>query len=297
MPRLRTIGFAALAALFAPALFALDIPNAEPAANAAVPGTMNYVEGAVTINGQFLNQSSVGSAVVAQGQVLATTNGRAEMLLTPGVYLRLGHDSAVKMDSPDLTNTVVDVEHGHAAVEVDQLYQQNDIHVLEDSVPVQLVKTGLYEFNANRGTMVVFDGEAAALKPNEKFETVKKGHELNLADVTTAKPAKFDEASLEQTGLYRWSSLRSDYLAQANQQMAGYYGYGYGPGWYWDPWMFDYTFLAPYGFYSPFGWGFYPMGWMGGWGWGGFYGGYGGGFYGRGGFGGFHGGGGFAHGR
>jgi len=278
MPRLRAIGIAALAALLTPALFALDTQNAEPEANAAVPGTMNYVEGAVTINGQFLNQQAVGSAVVEPGQVLATTNGRAEMLLTPGVYLRLGHDSAVRMQSPDLTNTVVDMEHGHADVEVDQLYQQNDIHVLEDNVPVQLVKTGLYEFNANRGTMMVFDGEAAALKPDEKFVTVKKGHELNVADVATSKPAKFDEASLEQTGLYRWSSLRSDYLAEANQQMAGYYGYGYGPGWYWDPWMFDYTFLGPYGFYSPFGWGFYPMG---GWGWGGFYGGYGPGFYGH----------------
>lgn len=301
MPRLRAIGIVALAALFAPALFALDTQNAEPEANAAVPGTMNYVEGAVTIDGQFLNQRSVGSAVVGPGQVLATTkNGRAEMLLTPGVFLRLGHDSAVRMQSPDLTNTVVDVERGHAAVEVDQLYKENDIHVLEDNVPVQLVKTGLYEFDANRGTVMVFDGEAAALRPDEKFVTATKGHELNLTDVATAKPAKFDEASLKQTGLYHWSSLRSDYLAQANQQMAGYYGYGYGPGWYWDPWMFDYTFLGPWGFNSPFGWGFYPIGW------GSFYG-YGPGFYGHGGFhggigfgGGFHGGGfggGGAHGR
>jgi len=292
MPRLRAIGILALAALLAPALFALDVQNAEPEANAAVPGTMNYVEGAVTINGQFLTERSVGSAVLGPGQVLATTNGRAEMLLTPGVYLRLGHESSVRMQSPDLTNTVVDLERGRADVEVDQLYKENDIHVLEANVPIQLVKTGLYEFDANRGTMLVFAGEAAALKPDEKFVTVKKGHELSLTDVATAGPVRFDEASLEQSGLYRWSSLRSDYLAQANQQMAGYYGYGYGygPGWYWDPWMFNYTFLGPWGFYSPFGWGFYPMGW----GWGGFYGGFRGGYYG-----GFHGGGfgGGGHGR
>jgi hypothetical protein len=48
------------------------------------------------------------------------------------------------------------------------------------------------------------------------------------------------------------------------------------PAGYWDPWFYGYTFIGPYPFYSPFGWGFYPFGY-----WGGF------GYYGRG----FHGGG------
>ncbi|HVT96880.1 MAG TPA: hypothetical protein VHE33_05185, partial [Acidobacteriaceae bacterium] len=74
----------------------------------------------------------------------------------------------------------------------------------------------------------------------------------------------------EQSGLYKWSSLRSDYLAQANNQLAAQYGEGYAPGWYWDPWMTGYTFLGPSPFYSPFGWGFYPFGYAGGY-WGGYY--------------------------
>ena len=76
-------------------------------------------------------------------------------------------------------------------------------------------------------------------------------------------------------GLYNWSRLRSQYLAEANNQIAGEYADmpGFNPGWYWDPWMWDYTYLGWDPFFSPFGWGFYP--------WGGFYGGYGGyGFYG-----------------
>ena len=84
--------------------------------------------------------------------------------------------------------------------------------------------------------------------------------------------------------LYNWSSLRSQYLAEANNQIAGEYAYepGFNPGWYWDPYMWDYTYLGWDPFFSPFGWGFYP--------WGGLYGGYG--FYGRGFYGGrgFHGG-------
>jgi hypothetical protein len=281
MPRLRKITITALAALFAPALFALDVPaatqNAQPANN-AVPGTLNYVEGSATLNGQTLGQRAVGSAMLEPGQTISTTNGRAEVLLTPGIFLRLAHDSAVQMVSPNLTNTVVKVERGRAAVEVDQLFKENDIHIVENNVPVQLIKTGLYEFDADRGAVLVFSGEAAVQKTNGKWETIKSGHDLNIAEGVTMKPAKFDVSQQEQSGLYRWSSLRSDYLAEANQQMAGYYGAGYAPGWYWDPYMYDYTFLGAYPFMSPFGWGFYPFGYMG-LGWGGYYGG---GFYGRG---------------
>jgi len=286
MPRLRTIAITALAALFAPALFALNTEyatqNAPAPTNPAVPGTLNYIEGSATINGQPLGQNAVGSAALEPGQTISTTTGRAEVLLTPGVYLRLGQNSAVRMISPDIINTAVAVERGRADIEVDQLFKQNDIHIVENNVPVQLVKTGLYEFDADNNSMFVFDGQAAIDKGNGHWTKVKASHEVSLAEGTAnLRPTKFDVSQQEQAGLYRWSSLRSDYLAEANQQMAGEYGAGYAPGWYWDPYMVDYTFLGAYPFYSPFGWGFAPFGW------GGYYGGfgpgyYGGGFYGHG---------------
>jgi hypothetical protein len=283
MPRVNRIAIVTLAALFAPALFAMDTQNA-PMTNPAAPGTLNYVEGSARLDGHPVTQSSVGSpaATLQAGQVLSTTDSRAEVLLTPGIYLRLGHNSAVKMISPDLTDTAVAVERGRVDVEVDQLFQQNNIHILLDHVPVQLVKTGIYEFNARRDTVMVVEGMAVAMRPNEKWVKVKNQRALELTDLATAKPRKFDVSALEQSGLFRWSSLRSDYLAEDNEEMAGAYGYGYAPGWYWDPYAWDYTFLGPYGFYSPFGWGFAPFGW--GWGWGGwgYPGFYGGGYYGRG---------------
>ena len=282
MPKLRNIWIAALAALFAPALFALDLQNVPAPTNPAVPGTLNYIEGSATLDGQPVGQTNIGSAKLESGQVLTTTSGRAEILLTPGVFLRLGHDSAVKMISPDIVDTAVAVEHGRAEIEVDQLFKENDLHVLEDNVPVQLIKTGLYEFNADNSSMFVFNGEAAIDKGDGHWSKIKSSHEVNLsAGAADINATKFNVNEAESSGLYKWSSLRSDYLAEANQQMAGEYGAGYSPGWYWDPYAFDYTFLGPYPFYSPFGWGFAPFGWGGYWG--GIYPGYyGGGFYGRG---------------
>ncbi|HEX3662502.1 MAG TPA: hypothetical protein VHU89_13790 [Acidobacteriaceae bacterium] len=251
-----------------------------------MPGTLNYIEGSANLDGQTLGQRAIGSATLAPGQVLSTTTGRAEVLLTPGVFLRLGHNTAVRMVSPDITNTVVAVEHGRATVEVDQLFKANDINVLEDHVPVQLVQTGLYEFNADRGTVLVFEGKAAIDKGHGHWATIKPKHEVNVtAGAAGVNPTRFNLERQEDTALLRWSSLRSDYLSEANQQMAREYAAGYAPGWYWDPYMYDYTFLGAYPFYSPFGFGYYPFGWGGGFygGYPGFYGGgYGGGYYGGG---------------
>jgi hypothetical protein len=286
MPRLRTMFTFALAALFAPALFALDTQIAPAPTNPAVPGTLNYIEGSANLNGQTVGRDAIGSATLAPGQVLSTTTGRAEVLLTPGVFLRLGHNSAAQMVSPDITNTVVDVQRGRATVEVDQLFKENDIHVLEDHVPVQLVQTGLYEFDADRGTVLVFSGKAAIDKGNGHWATIKPDHEVNVtAGAADVNPTKFNVNRQEEAGIYRWSSLRSDYLSEANQQMAAEYAPGYEPGWYWDPYMYGYTFLGPYAFNSPFGWGYYPFGWGAG-----FYGGYYPGFY-PGYYGGYYGGG------
>src|SRR5260370_36365488 len=73
------------------------------------------------------------------------------------------------------------------------------------------------------------------------------------------KPEKFDKEQV-QDDLYRWSSLRSSYLAEANVDRAQDYQVGswYGAGWDWDPYYGAYTFIPGNGIvYSPFGWGFY----------------------------------------
>ncbi len=253
------------------------------------PGTVNYVEGAVYLDGQPLGRNAVGSTQMAAGQVLQTHEGKAEILLNPGIYLRVNDHSTVKMISPYITPTQIAILRGQASVEVDQLLKQNVVQILDHGVTTQLVKAGYYEFNANDGRAMVFKGQAEVEYAPGKWAEIKGDHEMTLQQGVKENEAKFRPDPREDL-LMQWSKLRSQYLAEANEQMAPeFYGPGFYPGWYWDPWMWDYTFIGAGPFYSPFGWGFYPLGWDG---WGGFYGG----FYGRGfgglhgGFGGFHGG-------
>src|SRR4029077_9851569 len=92
----------------------------------ARPGTVNYVEGQVSLDSQPLDEKSVGSTEVDAGQSLTTENGKAEVLLTPGVFLRLGSESSVRMISSSLIDTQIELSHGKAMVEVDQIYPQNN---------------------------------------------------------------------------------------------------------------------------------------------------------------------------
>jgi hypothetical protein len=238
--------------------------NADSNRRTAMPGTLNYVEGQASMGDQKLDSRSVGSANLQNGQVLETGNGKAEILLTPGVYLRLGNNSSVKMVSSNLTNTQVALNQGEAMLEVDQIYPQNNIHISQSGADTRVVKTGLYDFDASDQMVRVFDGKAI-VSADDRNTTVKKGHEVAL-NAGKIKAQGFDEKAVTQNDdLYRWSSLRSEYLSQANVATARTYfvngGYGpgwWGPGWYWDPWFAGFTFLPGSGFfYNPFGWGFY----------------------------------------
>ena len=250
-------------------LLAVPISFADTNKNSAIPGTVNYVEGEVSIGAQDLNSKSIGSTQVDPGQSLTTATGKSEMLLTPGIFLRLGDHTSAQMVSSSLTNTQVAINEGEAMLEVDELHPQNDVRIAEAGVTTRIVKTGLYDFDANHNIVRVIDGKAE-VQENDHNITVKGGHQLALNTTDKLKPTSFDKKNFEATDLYRWSSLRSDYLAEANVDAArtyyvnGFYGPGWiGPGWYWDPWFAGYTFIPGDGiFYNPFGWGFYSPFWV-----------------------------------
>jgi len=242
LSRLRVFAGLLLAALMAAPLWGANTP---------LPGTVNYVEGQASLGGQALSSKSIGSVELRPGESLSTENGMAEILLTPGVFLRLGDNSSVRMVSPRLTNTEVNLSRGRALVEADQLYKANDVRVTVGNATTRLLKTGLYGFDADRGEVRVFSGQAWVLEGERQVKVNPAGK---------LKAAKFDKRSYEGD-LYRFSKLRSDYLAQANAQAARVYvNYGWWPGagWWWNPWFGGYTFIPAAGvFYSPFGWSFY----------------------------------------
>ena len=248
-------------ALLATAAFAIADTNSPP------PGTLNYVEGQVLVQGQKQTQKSVGSTYLEPNQELSTGNGYAEMLLTPGAYLRLGNDSEVRMISPGLADTQVQLMKGSAMLEVDELFKENNMSVVVGGATTRVEKQGLYDFSANSPSVKVLDGKAVTYEGDRRL-SLKKGREVLLAEGRPFAVQKFDKTQVENDPLYRWSDLRSEYATNSNVQEANSLwaeGGWWGPGWYWDPFWMDFAWMPGWGMgWGPFGWPFFSP-WAVGW--------------------------------
>ena len=229
------------------------------AAIPAHPGMLNYVEGQASIDGRSVTNRNVGTADLGNGQVIETAAGKAEILLTPGVFLRLGENSAVRMDSNGLIDTKIAILRGRAMIEADNLQKGNNIQVLENGAVTRLEKNGIYSFGAAPNAVATFDGKVQVTE-NDKTVELGRGRSTDLQ--APLHPVKFDVKADENDPLYQWSKVRSQYVAEANMQEAGVLAVNrdgwYGPGWYWDPWFGMYSWIPGDGlFWGPFGWGFY----------------------------------------
>ncbi|HVW85444.1 MAG TPA: hypothetical protein VHB50_12225, partial [Bryobacteraceae bacterium] len=240
-------------------------------------GLVHYFEGAVTIDGNAV-ESKVGKfSEMKENSVLRTGQGRAEILLTPGVYLRVGENSAVKMLDNRLLSTRLEFLSGAAVVESDDpevSVKDPAVTILYKDYQIQPVKYGIFEVTSDPSQMKVYKGQANVVAGGERT-TVKDGKMVTFSAALVTE--KFDDKQADD--LYLWARDRSGALAAANMSSArslsanGYsmnslyngaiypglgFSSGFMGGWYYNQYLGMYSYM-PYGgtFYSPFGYGLY----------------------------------------
>jgi len=223
----------------------------------APPGAINCIEGQVSLGGQ----SIVGTEVVGQGQVLETGQGNAEVLLTAGVYLRVGDHSAVKMDTVSDRDIKVEVVRGEVLVEVDAVDRGRHLELIDHGADARLDNSGVYLFNAGEPAIAVYSGKLRVEDDRRGLE-LRRGEELRL-DSATPKSQKFDLTA--PVALYTWSAQRAGYAAQVSEWtgevLLGLNGRAWlSAGWHWNPWYKSWAFipkeasvLTPFGYrlYAP----------------------------------------------
>ncbi len=245
-------------------LFALGLMVAGTAtANAqnvvsAKAGLVHLVEGEVYLNDQELHPKITEFPDMKDNSVLRTAVGRAEVLLAPGIVLRMGENSSFKMLSNKLIDTRVEVLTGEAMIEVTELDKDSTLNVVLKGTSTQPRKPGIYRFDGD-GTVRVYEGQAALASSTGQNVTLKSGRMLVAGD-GGLKAEQFD-AGLGDP-LYRWSKRRSSYMAMANVSAAS--SIGYAPSsrrWIYNPYFSMWTYL-PYRdlIYSPFGWTYFTPG-------------------------------------
>src|SRR5260370_23114050 len=230
-------------------------------------GVVQYVQGRALLNDNAVDPKFGQFPEIKENQIFRTEEARAEILLTPGVFLRLSENSSIRMVSNRLTDTRVEVLEGSAMVECNELLKDqakdNAITLLYKGNTMLLVKHGLYRLDTDPARFRVYDGEAI-VKGESGQLTLRGGKQTSLGGVLMAE--NFDKKLTDE--LYLWSSQRSGYLAKANVSSAiGLRNTGYSrgfSGWQWNSLFGLYTWV-PYqgGFYSPFGfyyWSPYTVG-------------------------------------
>jgi len=222
-------------------------------------GVVQSVDGSAYLNGQPVQQKFGQFPEIKENQEFRTEEGRAEILLTPGAFLRMGENSSIRMVSNKLTDTRVELLSGSVMVECDEAQKNeakdNVIMLLYKGNTMLLQKHGLYRVDADPSRFQVLEGEAI-VKGESGQVTLKSGKQTGLNGVLMAE--NFDKKAADD--LYLWSSQRSSYLAKASASSAMSLhnsGGSYSP-WQFNP-MFGMFTYVPYGgiAYSPFGYGFW----------------------------------------
>ncbi|HTS65459.1 MAG TPA: hypothetical protein VMH28_25735 [Candidatus Acidoferrales bacterium] len=261
--------------VFALTIVALSaVPAAAQPVISAKSGLVSYTEGKVTMGDQPIESSATSFPDVKENAVLRTEEGRAEVLLTMGVMLRMGEQSSMKMLTTRLIDTRMELLGGSHIVEADEIQKDNNLTIQAKDSTVLVNKRGLYRFDLDQNRLKVFDGIASVQK-NGQTILVNAGKMLAL-DGASSTVEKFDKDNTD--ALDRWSKRRAELNAMANpssaKQVRDYGCAGssfanpvgtagspcYNPcgGWRWNPWYGMVTYIpCGGGIYSPYGYRFY----------------------------------------
>lgn len=180
-------------------------------------GGVNFTEGTVTVTRKE-GRSGVllkGDQIEIGDRVSTGADGKVEILMNPGSYVRLGSNSAFEFKTTSLDDLKLRVDSGSAMFEV---FATNEfkVTVILPKGKVTLVDTGIYRVDVSSNgtaTVSVWDGLAEL---SNGSSTLKKGR---AATIGSGAPSieKFDRD--DKDALAVWSKERGKLLSKATASL------------------------------------------------------------------------------
>jgi hypothetical protein len=222
----------------------------------AKAGVINLIEGDVSYKRDKADWSNLltGDELREGDTVRTGADGRAEILLTPGCYLRLAENTEFLLSDTSIYRFAIDLRKGSAIVEASAL--DGFLKVRTAQTEFSIIRVGLYRFAINsegKSEVAVRKGRvifANALIKGDKKATLENGSPV-IAALDKKAVDSFDT----------WSKGRAQTLIAANKRLSNRgIKRSLTTGFISNMWIRDsscgcYTFL-PYtaGFSSPYGW-------------------------------------------
>ena len=248
--------------------------NREKFVISARAGGVNLVTGRASLRhgGTEWQQLTIKEDLEAGDVVKTDGDGRVEMLLNPGSYLRVGENSEFELADNSLENLEVRLIRGTAIVEVAGVGDEPlFIGITTPHAHMSIIRRGLYRVSVVPGDTTELIVRKGRVMLEDTHTKVNGGNKVvfsgNTFSVAKLKNEKKDD-------LEAWSKDRAQYLAQANNRIprrtlltfASSFSYDWFPYnrngfWLYSPNARCYTFisstadyLSPYGgYYSGFG--------------------------------------------
>ncbi|PYS90965.1 MAG: hypothetical protein DMF64_13640 [Acidobacteria bacterium] len=191
----------------------------DPRLISAQAGGVNFVAGNVTLIHAGAESALAPTDELRPGDVVKTgADGRCEVLLNPGSYLRVGANADFELTDTSLDHLSIKLNRGSAIIEAIGFDDpQFNINVNTPRGRVALIRAGLYRINvaANGATDVaVYKGRATV---GATATIVKAGQKAVVGQDSALALAKLDKNDMDALDV--WSRARAEELAQANSRL------------------------------------------------------------------------------
>jgi len=199
----------------------LGLPAFAQSVISARSGLIHLVDGSVFLDDQRVEQKTGKFDQMKNGSELRTQDGRAEVLLTPGTFLRVGANSAIRMVSNELDNTRVELLNGSAVLDQgSDTLANTSVTILYNLDQVQIKKPGRYRFDSEPPQVKVETGDAEVLADRKSVEA-GAGYAVAL-DGKLAARKLLNDAGVNTSGdsLDSWDRARDHSVADSNQDAA-----------------------------------------------------------------------------
>ncbi len=240
----------------------------------AKAGGINAVTGGASVHSKGetdWQQLMITDDLEAGDRVRTSYDGRVEILLNPGSYLRVGGNSEVELSDNTLANLEVRLLRGTAIVEATGADGvELNISISTPHTKLAIVRQGLYRLNVipdDATELIVRKGRVILSDTHTK---VKGGNKVifSATAVSVAKLTKEEKKAAEKSEVDVWSKQRAETLAKANSRItsrmmtSAFASVGaYDPFrrnslgfWFYNRGIGCYTFLPLfYGWGSPYG--------------------------------------------
>ena len=199
--------------------------NREKFVISAKAGGINAITGQASVHARGESdwqQLLITDDLEAGDRVRTAYDGRVEILLNPGSYLRLGGDSEVELSNNTLENLEVRLLRGTAIVEATGADDLDlNINISTPHTRLAIVRQGLYRLNVipeNATELIVRKGRVILSDSHTK---VKGGNKVifNATNVSVAKLTKEEKKVTDAKEVDLWSKDRGKMLAKANSRI------------------------------------------------------------------------------